>query len=248
MKYGHRKKYWKWAGVLFLLLLVILAGTVAWYENRRRQEYQEALEDVNQQLTNYQHIVYLAANSLPKGTVLTEENTRKEIRTIDQNAECLLSEEDLGAVVICDIPEGVCLMKLMVQEKEKEYREMFLADVELPGHLLTGDRIDVRIRYSNAEDYVVLSDKLLLSCEQGVGMVLPMTEEEILLFSSALADYEEYEKTKLYAVKYPEFCQTEDSVVNYPAVPEILEMLEAPEVQAIEREALEQRLEGKKHD
>lgn len=248
MKHGQKKTYWKLTGILLLLISAVLAGTMAWYEADKRKEYQEKLWSVSQQMESYQQTVYVAAKNLTKGTVLTEENTQKVIRTIDQKEECFFTEEDLGSAVICDIPEGVCLLKLMIQDREQEYREVFLAEVELPGHLLTGDRIDIRIRYPNAEDYVILSDKLLLSCEQGVGMVLPMTEEEILLFSSALADYEEYEHTRLYAVKYPGFCQTEESEVNYPAALEILEMLDAPAAQKEQRRALERRLEEKAYD
>ncbi|MBP3611444.1 MAG: hypothetical protein J6J42_14055 [Lachnospiraceae bacterium] len=248
MKHRPRKGYWKLTGCIVLLVFAVLAGVAAWYETDRRKECQKELWNVSQQLEDYQHSVYVAAKMLPKGTILTEENTQRVIRTLEQNEDCFLSEEDLGKAVICDIPEGVCLLKLMVTEKEQQYREVFLAEVELPGHLLTGDRIDVRIRYANAEDYVILSDKLLLSCEQGAGMVLPMTEEEILLFSSALADYGEYEHTRLYAVKYPEFHQTEESGVNYPAALEILKMLEAPAAEEKERKELEKRLEENRYD
>lgn len=243
MKRGQKKKYWKIAGGLVLLLFAVLAGTTAWYENSQKELYREALQNMERQVESYQHYVYVAAEELPKGTILTEENTRRELCVLNQDMEYFFSEEDLGSVVITDIPEGVSLLKVMVQCGDEKFREVYLSEVKLAGHLATGDRIDVRIRYSNAEDYIVLSDKLLLFCDNSAGMVIQMTEEEILLFSSAMADCERYDNTRLYAVKYPEFRQTEESMVNYPALQEIQEMLGISEKYGKERAALEQRLE-----
>ena len=75
------------------------------------------------------------------------------------------------------------------------------------------------------------------------GMVLRLTEEEILLLSSAVADKDCYKGTNLYAVKYPEQEQMEEGSVNYIPNKEILGMLGLENTKGVLRTALEWRLE-----
>ena len=132
--------------------------------------------------------------------------------------------------------------EIRLVSEQKDIREIYVAEAELPKHLETGDRIDVRIRYHNAEDYLVLTDKLLLKCENASGMVLELTEKEILLLSSAVSDCKTYGGTRLYAVAYPEDIQTEAGVVSYVANKDILLMLGTEQTEGERRIALEMRL------
>lgn len=127
-------------------------------------------------------------------------------------------------------------------EMLKDVREVFLSEVELSGYLQAGDMVDVRIRYCNAEDYIVLSGKILVECEVGHGIVLLLTEEEILYISSAVADCENYENTRLYAVEYPEEVKQSEGSTNYISSMEILAMLDKETTEGERRLALEQRL------
>lgn len=124
----------------------------------------------------------------------------------------------------------------------KNVREVFLSEVELSAYMQVGDMVDVRIRYFNAEDYIVLSGKTLVECEMGHGVVLMLTEEEILSVSSAIADCGKYENTRLYAVEYPEEIKQGGGSTNYISSLEILAMLEKETTEGERRLALEQRL------
>lgn len=127
-----------------------------------------------------------------------------------------------------------------------DVREVYMEEVELAEHLTTGDRIDIRIRYSNAEDYLILSDKLLVRSDSAKGMILQLTEEEILMISSAITDCADYENTKVYAVEYPKDLPLDAGTVNYIAGYEILVMLGREITEGESRAALEQRLAGEK--
>lgn len=127
-------------------------------------------------------------------------------------------------------------------EELKNVREVFLSEVELSAYMQMGDMVDIRIRYFNAEDYIVLSGKTLVECEMGHGVVLLLTEEEILSVSSAIADCEKYENTRLYAVEYPEEIKQGGSSTNYISSLEILAMLKKETAEGERRLALEQRL------
>ena len=134
-------------------------------------------------------------------------------------------------------------VKETIPRTSEDVREVFVAEAELAGHLQTGDRIDIRIRYFNAEDYLVLADKILVKCDTDSGMVFELSEKEILMLSSAISDCRLYEKTKLYAVAYPEYQRLEAGTVNYIANREIQLILGTETTEGESRTALEQRLE-----
>ena len=123
-----------------------------------------------------------------------------------------------------------------------DMREVYFEGVDLPEHLQEGDKIDIRIRYFNAEEYIVLAGKKLVMSSIEKGMILTLTEDEILYLSSAMADCENYKNTKLYVVGYPEKMQSDEGPVNYIARREILAMLGKETIKGESRIALEQRL------
>ena len=242
MSGSYKRRRWKWAGIVLLVLLT--ATTMAsGYEYHLLKHCRTRLQETEARLELYRKSVYVADTDLPKGTVLSEENVHMEERYTDSLQEEFISDKDFGMVVIADIKAGTYLMDSMVCSASDEVREVFLDEVELAEHLESGNRIDVRIRFSNAEDYVVLADKVLERCESNGGIVLKLTEKELLLLSSAIADCYKYKNTRLYAVKYPEDQQTETGCVTYVANREILAMLGMENTEEGTRIALEKRLE-----
>lgn len=237
------KKKWKRLGLAGLVALMMFAVMTAFFAYRELLYCKERNTALQNQLQSYQKLLYVANEKLPKGTVLTEDKVKLEVRYTDQPIETFISSDDFGMVVDVDVEEGICITDNILCFKEEAVREVFVAEAEMAEHLQNGDRIDIRIRYGNAEDYIVLSDKILVKGENGTGMVLKLTEKEILMLSSAIADCRKYEKTRLYAVEYPEYQQMESGVVNYIASTEILMMLGRERTEGKSRTALEQRLE-----
>jgi len=208
---------------------------------------EEALKQTEGQLDSYKKVLYVAVEPLTKGMVISEEKVRKEVHYTDQRQEEFMTILDFGKVLTVDVPEGVCLQKSMLRTIEHNVREVFLNEIELAGHLEDGCRADIRIRFPNAEDYTVLSDKIIQLSGNG-GVVLALDETELLLLSAAVADCFRYERTRLYAVKYPEYQQTEPGNVNYLANQEILDMLGETKEKKEERVFLEKRLESELDD
>ena len=141
-----------------------------------------------------------------------------------------------------DVKEGTCLMDVMLVDTAEYQREVFVSEIDIAEHLEINDRIDVRICFGNGEDYIVLADKLIVSIEKNQGMVLRMTEEEILMFSSAITDEKNYANVQLYAVKYPNQEQSISSSVSYIPKKEILSLLKIESTKGESRTALENRL------
>lgn len=225
---------------MILVSLVSAGGLVLAYQ--KLEEYQMKLDIQERQLASYQRTVYMAVENLPKGTVITEETVCQEQRYMDVPQEVFISHEAFGMALNHDVTEGTCLTVSMLSNRGEKCREVFISEVELPEFFQTGDRVDVRIRYDNAEDYTVLTDKILVKYASSEGMVLELSEEEILLLSSAISDKKEYENTRLYVVKYPENKQQESGGVTYIAKREILKLLEREKTEGESRTALEERL------
>lgn len=243
MSHLYRKKHWKRAGIILLVCSALTGGILSGFEYQLLNDYQQELKEVTKQINSYQKTVYVADGELACGTVISEENVRKEVRYTDWKMEEFLSEKDFGKKLIADVSDGDCLLLDMVVPVTESVREVFLSEIEIAEHLEAGNRVDIRIRYANAEDYIILSNKYMVAYEDISGMVLRLTEEEILLLSSAVADKSRYQGTRLYAVKYPEQEQMEIGSVTYLPNQEILAMLGLENTKGELRTALEWRLE-----
>ena len=236
-RYGRRERV---IIILCTFIAAIIPVTVYMYFSR--QECKDKSELINQQLASYEKAVYVASKSLPKGTVLTEDILDKQIRYSDYLQDKFISEEDFGKVLSLDIDEGTCIMNDMVYISGHNSREFFLENVEIPEHIQEGDRVDIRIRYGNAEEYIVLSDKVILNSPEENGMVLHLDAEELLMISSATTDTDLFTKTKMYVVEYPEYANAEKSPVTYIPNKDVLLLLKREKAEGESRTALEQRL------
>lgn len=246
MRRKAKRKVWICAGILGFIIVWLTTAmiTVVLYKEFKNCNVER--EQLQLQLQTYQKEVYTAAEKLTKGTVITEEKVNREIRYSDEAEERFMTEVQLGMAITMDVPAGTCLTKDMLCEKNENYRIVFLEEAEVAETIENGARIDMRIRYCNAEDYIVLSDKVIVKSKSGSGILLELTEAEILLISSAIADCELYQGTKLYAVEYPNYRQTDSGLVNYVANKEVLTLLGREKKEGESRIALEQRLKQEK--
>lgn len=242
MSRGYRKSKWKFLGLAGMVLSI--AGSIAMvfymkYELRLCREQSEMFQE---QLASFQRVVYVAAEKIPRGTVVMPEKLWQEIRYSDCPQEEFITEEHFGMKAVQDIEAGSCITKGLVYQEDNNVREVFIDGVDIPEHIQSGDRIDVRIRYGNAEEYIVLSDQCIKTNDSGRGMLLRLTEEEILFFSSAISDSELYEKTKIYVVEYPEYEIVTAGQVTYIPNRDILRLLGREKTEGESRDALEHRL------
>ena len=170
---GYRKKS-RWL-FLFLIIPVLAAGIsgYGWYTAQMR--YTE-IKGVLEQLKSNRKQVYVAVTDLMRGTVLSECHVMLENRYTDELQETYISEDDFGSVLMNDIPAGTCILDMMMSKNVSDTREVYMEYIELAEYVEAGERIDVRIRFANAEDYVVLADKRILARGAENAMVLELTE------------------------------------------------------------------------
>jgi len=236
------KKIWRRSGRYRMYILVGSVFFFAATEFCLLIGYRKDNEYLTEQIQAGRRTVYIASERIPKGGVLSGENVIKEVRYSETPQECFVSEDDMGKSVSFDVAAGMYLTEEMLFSGEEDARNVYVSEAEIPEHIQEGTRIDVRIRYSNAEDYVVLADKILQRKTSESGMVLKLTEEEILILSSAVADKANYSGVRLYVVGYPEYRHTEAGKTTYPVRKEILILLGKEREEGENRNALEMRL------
>ncbi len=152
-------------------------------------------------------------------------------------------------------------------EKETEpaalegVREIVFSGLQGHERLKSGDCIDIRIRYPNGEEYVIVKNLkvLLAECETedlsqyesgSFRVFLSMTELSQLYLSSALYDIEKYEKTLIYPATICDRVKEAETTGNYRPCKDLLTeiseegLLEQEEIDEIflARERLENRL------
>ena len=238
----YRRRKWKKTGLILWSLFTIVVSGIAYMEYGEIKEGLHRICLLEERLKSFQREVYVAKEKMSKGTVLTEENVYRDIRYSDQLQELFTTEEELGCSLALDIPEGTCITASMLCPVEENRREVYFSEVDVPEFIKAGDRVDIRIRYGNAEDYIVLADKIIRNGYSDSGIVLELIEEELLFLSSAIADAEYFGGTKLYAVRYPEYTLLEEGRVTYIPKKEVLAILGTEKTEGESRTALEKRL------
>lgn len=236
-----RKRWTRIGKYRIKIFIVILCGLVVsefYFLVAISNENKYLLE----QIGTHQRYVYIASEKIAKGDVLTDKNMIKAVRYSDAAQEMFITSDELGAMVSMDVEAGMYLTKNMLLSGEENRRNVFISEVDIPDYIQEGSRVDIRIRYPNAEDYVVISDKIIGNIATGNGMVLKLTEEEILMLSSAITDKSIYSGVRLYVVCYPEYEYAEAGHVTYPARKEILLLMNREHIEGESRSALEKRL------
>lgn len=119
-------------------------------------------------------------------------------------------------------------------EKQKisdDLRIHYFNHILISDKLSIGDYADIRIRFKNGMDFVVISKKMVVdlidSSSEGSGnksIWLEVSEEEILRMSSALVD-SEMDGSKIYAIQYINELQRA-AICNYPATEEVKTLIE----------------------
>ena len=242
MRSIYRKRTLKRAGIIFLVVFSLSSAGAAVHGYYKWRECYRAGQKTEQRLQSLECPLYVADMDLYKGMILSEEHVRKEIRYTDQQTDRYISEEDFGKILLTDVKTETCLLDVMLADATPGIRDVFVSEVELPTHLEVNRRVDIRICYGNGEDYTVLADKTIKKMEENEGIVLGLTEEEILLLSSAITDGKVYTDVRLYAVTYPEQETGGKTRISYVPNREILQMLDRESTEGESRQNLEQRL------
>lgn len=210
--------------------------------------YKEKLYNAEEQLQKIERMAYVAIQEISAGETFTEKNVVKKRVYSDEDMVYFAGEELFSKQARVDIPKGMRILTIMEanEDYEESRRECTFTEISLPDTLKSGDTVDIRIQYSNGENYCVLEGKKLQRSEtNSLESRFLLSEQEQLYISSALYDQAFYTGTKLYAVRYVTIpLQTEADMKYIPALDVLqqLSQVQKNEEQVRFREELEQRL------
>lgn len=135
-----------------------------------------------------------------------------EVKSVAKEQEEQQKKENSIVQEITSIQEGV---KQKDERWNGKERGVEVKGVALQQGLQEGDRIDIRIRYPDGEEYVVIAQR---GCYDVVieenTMTMWLLEEEMLRLASSMVDCE-YMNGILYTVRYRRDRKQESSTVNY---------------------------------
>ncbi len=226
-----RKKTVHYILVILLVCAILLCGvfvTIWFLSEEICANYEELLQEKNEIITQNTQTVFVALQDIGRGEEITEEMLISMQVFSSQDRSLYFSEEDFGKEALADIRAGSFVDKAMVNQSGtiERLREVCFDGILISENTKNNDVVDIRIRYPNGEDYVVLSRKQIRLNEGDYKhCYLRVDEEELLLMAAALVDADYFEGAVIYTTKYIAASIQEKSEVTYLPKEELLELM-----------------------
>jgi len=207
--------------VAFISIVIVGVATLLAYfttTEKVRNIYETKLTSLNSEFAENTRNVYVATEGILVGSIITEDNTEYKNVFASQPQEIYIDASDIGKTALVDIMKGTQILDSNVTDANvsSDLRETSYDVVSISGNVTSNDTVDIRVLFPNGENYIVLSKKQLINKESDSSQCyFWLSEEEILLMSSAIVDTYLYTGTQIYTTKYFEPNIQEASIVNY---------------------------------
>lgn len=195
------------AGVVFGGYFVVIKGLQAAYDAEIQKLYDVIATNTKD--------VYYATVDIKAGNTITEDMVCLG-RALCIN-DFLFTELDIGKVALVDIPCNTMMTSIVVTDKllTPTSRSVEYTCFNLSSSVKKGDYVDIRIRYNNGEDLVVLSKKLIEAVSlASMSCYLSVDEVEMQLIASAIVDCSRYQAV-LYTTTYVQPSTQQPTAVSY---------------------------------
>ena len=211
-----------------LLCVILPAGIFTGYL-KVKSIYEDRIEIMSEALQQYTVTVYVASAEIKAGDIITGTTVTVTETLSGQDRKNFMSETDIGHKALVDIPAGTHILKNMIAEEAMgdSKREVEFS-LNLAGeNIKEGDYTDIRLRYPNGEDYIVVSKSCISRIDTVKGyLYLKLSPDEIHLMSSALVDCFLKSGTYLYTTKYIAASYQEPSFVTYTPNEDVLSLIQ----------------------
>ncbi|MDK8180382.1 SAF domain-containing protein [Paenibacillus sp. UMB4589-SE434] len=221
----------------------IISGTVMIYSqqvwSQERQQLELALEKARKQAASSPKLITNSSSGvkhvwrfkkpLESGYRLTEQDIERivlpSIWIPDQ--QITKKEDIVGKLLKLDVTARTPVLASMLIEGDglvDDVRWIETTAIQLPLELLEGDVLDVRIRFADGQDFVVLSHKRVEKLKPAI-IWMQFSEQELLMMSSACVDAY-VNSAQLYAVRYVDPMLQQRAIINYPVNAEVMALIE----------------------
>lgn len=191
--------------------------------------YEEKIKVISQEMTGYTVTVYEASSDIRAGEIITKKMVKLKTTLSGQLQSSFIKAEDIGGQALVDISKGTQVLKNMTQNTtiEDGQRELEFSLNIAGENIKKGDYTDIRLRYPDGEDYIVLSKSYIsrIDWEKGY-LYMNLLPEEIHLISSALVDCYLNTGSYLYTTRYIAASYQNPSSVTYSPNENVLKLIE----------------------
>ena len=169
--------------------------------------------------------VYVVSEDIKSGDIVSYDKLTQKLvanSVIPENALSVdLTENTIAKI---DLKVGTVITDNMIQESDekttKDLRKQEYNMIIVPSQIQSGDYIDIRIRFSNGVDYIVVSKKRVeIPQIEGVdtrsSIIINMTETETMVMSNAIIEAYIDQGALLYATTYVEPGLQEKVIATY---------------------------------
>lgn len=234
--YRNRKALVIGAIVVSMALLVTVAIFLLMQHNAQQQLQQQMQEGYEQQILQLQQEkelnsreVWVASRRIGVGNVLAAGDLKAVPMPATLVPSGILTDREaiLGKRAKVELEPGTPMLASLLQEGQPVPKDVRLKEfqvIQLPSNLKAEQFIDVRIGFPTGEDFVLLSKKQVRQLAGNV-VWLELSELDLLQTSSAIIDAYLH-GARLYALPYIEPGLQEAAIVNYPANPKVMDLME----------------------
>lgn len=248
----YRRKYLMQAalaGAVIIAVPAVILIAVLFCKNQELQEKEHA------QIVGYQLKQDMNAGDLVEKECLeeirvirTEGDGAGNDQTDAHHSTLAVSISDLcGKRLRIGLKKGTVLAESFLYEGEQRSDDLRVIPFSyiVSDYIEKNQYVDVRIRYGNGMDFIIMAKKKILDVSvkdgenaSGKDLFMQLSEEEQLRMSCAVVDAYQKKNCTIYAVRYIDEAQNA-AIVNYPLSQEILQLMkEDPNIVQIAQKTL----------
>jgi len=219
-------------GLLFLSYAVYWQLHVQQIKRDTEQQYEQQiveLQTMQQEQQAKKRSVWVLKSNVTAGTRISAQQVETQEMELRHLPASLVGSKEkiIGKISKIDLSANTVLIPSMFYEGQatpNDLRNEQFAQIQLPLNLRDQDVIDVRIQFPTGQDYIVLSKKRVKQVA-GNTISLQLTEQEILMMSSAMVDALIHHGS-IYGLTYVDPGMQSSAIVNYPSNAEVLALIE----------------------
>lgn len=147
-----------------------------------------------------------------------------------------LSQARSDLVAKIDLKEGTILTKDMLttssEQVTNDLRKQEYNMLSLPTDLVSGDFVDVRIRFGNGQDYIIVAKKQVtiptIAGAPAEGVInINLSEDETIAMSSAIIETYQLKTAEMYVSRYTDPGMQVAAIPTYPVNAEALNLMDS---------------------
>ncbi len=213
-------------GMLIMLLISVAVIAILYFVI-----FAEAIDNAKSKKQGGTVVAYRLTAAIKSGeTIQSNKLEPVELYADDLPVDCIEAPFNLEEYKSkIDLEQGTIISASLLYQNDEMAHSTRLMEynmLTLPSTLRTGNYIDVRFMMPSGEDYIVLSKKQVVSLNNTtIGLLL--TEDEILMMSSAIIESYIMKASNLYAVQYVEAGMQNAAIATYSVNPEVYQLIQA---------------------